>query len=170
MGFFEGFKRVLQGKPVYTPEDVEQQQGTVPQNDEQPLPGVAAPVQPLPVGPKLIPIVRIGRVEPRVSGQRLDVYADLHNESTEQIFLDKIMLLGVTHQLDRQLSSGESHQFLIYSGPLLVSPPAGYAEIHYRKQADGDYFACYHQIRVRQEADGTYTITEFLLQGPIKDI
>jgi len=115
-------------------------------------------------------VVRIGRIENRTSGPQLQVFADIHNESHEPIFLDRILLAGSHRELDTQLRPGESRQFLIYVGPLFTTPPRGYAEIHYRRQSDGDYFADYHEIRRHQEGAQGYFVTELLLRGPVKDI
>jgi hypothetical protein len=142
------------GKPAYGPETAEP----------------AAQVAAEPAAGKTTPIVRIGRVECRANGSRLDVYADIHNESAEVIFLDKILLLGTTRELDSQLRPGEARQFRLYSGTLLQGQPGGYAEVRYRKQGDGDYFADYHEIRTRQQGQQGYYITEFLMRGPVKDI
>lgn len=158
MGIFGAFGRALMGKPAYTPQQVEQEGAAQPNGTVQ-----AA-------GPKTIPKLSIGRVENHASGQRLDVYADIHNESNEAVFLDRALLLGTTRQLDDQLRPGESKQFVIYSGPLLLNQPSGYVELRYRRQSDGDYFADYHVIRSRQEGSEGFIIAECLLAGPVKDI
>ena len=158
MGIFGAFGRALMGKPAYTPEQVSKEASS-----EAGQPAASA-------GPKTIPTVRIGRVENHASGQRLDVYADIHNESGEAIFIDRALLLGMRRELDSQLRPGESRQFVLYSGPLLMRQPSGYVELQYRKQSDGDYFANYHVIRSRQEGAQGFIITECLPAGPVKDI
>lgn len=162
MGFLQGLGRLLAGKPVFEapPQPVAPGQ-TVPQTVDQ----KAAPSQ-----LKTIPMVRIGRVECQASGNNLNVFAEVHNDSHDPIFLDRIMLAGKTRELDTQLRAGESRQFHIYAGPLLTTPPSGYAEVQYRKQSDGDYFADYHEIRTRAEGDKGYFITELLQRGPVRDI
>lgn len=164
MGFFGALGKIMAGKPVYTPEDVAKQAGTdAPASQPQ-------TVASSPAGPKSIPVVRLGRVECRVSGSRLDIYADIHNESNEALFLDRIFVLGTKRELDSQLRPGEAKQYAVYSGPLLANAPSGYAEVQYRKQSDGDYFADYHQIRSRPTGAHGYEVTEFRMQGPVKDI
>jgi hypothetical protein len=161
MGFIAGFGRFLAGKPIY--------QATTPPATEPGHP--AEPTHPVTaLGLKTIPIVRIGRVECHPSGNVLNVYADIHNESNEPIFLDSILMAGAKRELDNQLRGGESRQFQVYSGPHFMTPPSGYAEVRYRKQSDGDYFADYHEIRTRQEGAMGYIITELLQRGPVKDI
>lgn len=171
MGFFGALGKILAGKPVYTPEDASGAGAVPPMQPDPANPDAyAAPPEVGATPAKTIPVVRLGRVECRASGQRVDIYVDMRNESAEPIFLDRILLLGTKRELDSQLRAGEGRQFVVYSGPLLTNPPSGYAEVQYRKQVDGDYFANYHQIRSQQEGDHGYVITEFRMQGPVKDI
>lgn len=167
MGLFGALGKIIAGKPVYTPENVQQNQYNGPPPDVVADHQLGAPIS---AGPKTIPRVRFGRVVCHANGPRFEVYADVRNQSGEELFIDKIMLLGTKREVDSRLRPGESRQFLVYSGPPLTAQPGGYAEVQYRKQADGDYFADYHQVRCRQLPDGTYTITEMLLQGPVRDI
>lgn len=160
MGFFGALGKIMSGKPVYE---------NKPGGNEDPA--YSGPESGLPsaAGPKFIPVVRIGRVENRISGNRLDIYADIHNQSNEALFLDRVFFIGIKRELDSQLRPGEARQFIVYSGPLLMRQPDGYAELQYRKQSDGDYFANYHQVRSRQEGSN-WQVSELLMQGPVKDI
>src|SRR4051794_36648888 len=118
MGFFSRF---LKGEPIYQPGDIDPRPDVRPQEPQQ---GQPAPTQqsatapePAPAGHEETPIVRIGRVESSLNGQRLDVYAVIKNESSQPVLLDKIHMFGAKRELDRHLRPGESHQCLIYSGP-----------------------------------------------------
>jgi len=125
MGFLKGLGRLLAGKPVFEASPQTSQTGTdLPQQQNT----GATPSQ-----PKTIPMVRIGRVECHASGNNMNVFADVHNDSQDPIFLDRIMLAGKTRELDTQLRAGESRQFQIYAGSLFTTPPSGYAEVQYRK-------------------------------------
>jgi hypothetical protein len=84
MGFLKSFGRILSGKPAYEPGDFTQadqpQQTQLP--DGQPVaPGSPAPSPPS-QGPKVVPVVRITRVECPVNGSRMDIYGDIRNESS----------------------------------------------------------------------------------------
>ena len=175
MGFFRAFGRVLTGKPVFEPGQSQAGEFKAPELAE--LRARQAGVAPGPAAPnqtaqqrRTLPIVRIGRVENHVSGSRLDVYADIRNESPEPVFLDRIALLGSARELDTQLRPGELRQFLVYSGPLLRNQPGGYADMQYRTAVDGDYFSNRHEIRSRLQGANGYFITECLLRGPVRDI
>jgi hypothetical protein len=171
MGFLKSFGRILSGKPAYEPGDFTQadqpQQTQLP--DGQPVaPGSPAPSPPS-QGPKVVPVVRITRVECPVNGSRMDIYGDIRNESSVPVTLDKVLLQGDRRELDRRLNPGEAHQCLLYSGPLLQNIPNGYADVQFFT-ADSDYFSARHQIRVQQQPDKTFRITEFLLTMPIHDM
>ncbi len=155
IGFFSGLSKVLQGKPIYEPTDTRSSQTQEP---------IAQPV-----GPKAIPVVQIRRVECLEKGANLELHIDIHNDFTEPILLDKIMLLGTEKELDTTLLPGEARQFYVYSRPQFTNQPRGYAEVQYRKQ-DGDYFSATHVIRSKQDPDGTWDVTEFTLQLPIRDL
>lgn len=160
MGLFGAIGKIIAGKPVFEPEQKVA-------NGGQSVDSTAAT---RPVSRTEDPVVRVKRVECRASGPRLEIFADIHNEAHEPIFLDRIILAGNRRELDSQLNAGQARQYLVYSGPLMSQPPKGYAEIHYRKQTDGDYFADYHEIRSRRIGDEGYEITELLMRGPVRDI
>lgn len=160
MGFWGAVGKIVSGKPVFEPQDNPAANGQAASG----VPGAQ------PARRTEDPVVRIKRVECRASGPRLEVFADIHNEAREPIYLDRIILSGKNRELDSQLNAGQARQYLIYSGPLLMQPPKGYAEVHYRKQRDGDYFADYHEIRSRNMGREGYEITELLMRGPVRDI
>lgn len=154
MGFFGALGKVLAGKPVYGPEGV------------QPQAGAESGAQP---GGKVVPTVRLTRVECPVEGARMDVYVDIHNESDVDVFVDRIKLLGTVRQIDNQLRPSEARQFHVYSGALLQNPSYNDAEVQYRTTT-GDYFAARHDVHFHQEGDRTYRVSEFRLISPIVDM
>ena len=161
MGFFGAMGRIIAGKPVYTPEDIPGEQSVASQAMPQ-SPAASA-------GPKMIPQIHLGRVESHLQGGRLDMYGDMENPSTELVFIDKLALLGQHREVDRELRPGERHQVLLYSSAPIVAAPQGYLELQYRKQADGDYFKAFYQIRFERTQHG-FEITEFRQAGTVKDI
>lgn len=153
MGIFGAFGRALMGKPAYGPEDVQPQAGTEQSSQS---------------GGKIVPTVRLTRVECPINGARMDVYVDMHNESAVDVFVDRINLLGTVRQIDSQLRPGESHQFHVYSGALLQNTGYSNAEVQYRTTT-GDYFAARHDVRFHQEGDRVFRVSEFRLILPIID-
>lgn len=152
MGIFGAFGRALMGKPAYGPEDVQ-----VPARQETPQ-----------ASGKVVPTVRLTRVECPIEGARMDVYVDMHNESAVDVFVDRMNLLGTVRQIDSQLRPGQSHQFHVYSGPLLQNTSYNSAEVQYRTTT-GDYFAARHDVRFHQEGDRVFRVSEFRLILPIID-
>jgi hypothetical protein len=155
MGFFGGLFRALQGKPIFRVYSG--------QNSLQPQVG------PESVGQQAAPVVRLGRVECHSEGARTDVYADIHNESIQPIFLDEIRLMGGRRQLDNLLQPGQSHQFMVYSGSRANSLHQGYAELRYRTQTN-EYFVAMNQIRFKHEPDGSFSVVEFLPAGQARSV
>lgn len=169
MGFLSGLGKVLAGKPVFTPEEESSKQNEV--NPKNAVNSNVDQNQPIEhAGPKQIPQIYCGRVECLIKSGRCDLYIDVHNQSPQLVLIDDVNIFGVHRELQRQLRPGESHQELLYSGPLLTNEPRGYAVFRYRKQEDGDYFQSRFQIRFRRDQDGTYRITELLPAGPVRDI
>jgi hypothetical protein len=175
------FGRFLKGEPIYQPGDIDGRQDIRQQDPQQTQP-TSQPDQPAqaqnqnatpapaPVSHEETPIVRIGRVECNLNGQRFDVYAVIKNESRQPVLLDKIHMFGAKRELDRHLRSGESHQCLIYSGPQLVHEDHDYAEVFYRDDSGGQYFAAKHEVRYRRQSDNSIIVTECLLRGPVHHV
>lgn len=172
--FFEGFKRLLSGQPVFRQgEDVD---GVVYKEDkqteeavaqEQPTTTVNAVEQP---GPKVIPVVTVTRVEYRLNGTNMDVSAHIKNTSATEVMVDKIMILGTSHGLNHVLSPGEEREFPIYNGPRPDNRNYTHCELQYRDQATGDYFSAIHNVEFEQEGDKTYIIRRIRFIPPVKDI
>jgi len=160
MGFFDGLGRLLQGKPVF--QNSSAQQSQPPQED-------GAPATAQPTKSKIVPVVAITRVTCRQSGSRMDVYAVLQNQSSEQITLDKIRLLNTIRELDSVLRAGETRDYMLYSGERLRDQYKDQAELVY-KDPSGDYFAAIHDVIFHLESDKTYSVDDLRLHLPIRDV
>lgn len=165
MGFFNTIKNIALGKPVFT--------NPPSPNGQQPMPtGGAAPVAPRQTGPKVLPPVYIERIEVReVGSDDMQVNVIIQNYSQEEVFLDKIELLGNTEYLNgNELSPGEEEQEIVYEGDRPRGTSNGPCTLYY-KNAVGDYFASVHNIEYEaQSPDGTYLIRYIKWQSPIRDI
>jgi len=145
MGFFGALGKILQGKPVFTPD-----QG----NGGQP----GAPAAPQPAaGDKVYPQVSIEHVQCRTTGGGMDIDAFIQNYSSGQVQLDKIELFGHTAQVTTFLRPGEDREFRIYDGPRPTATNQPNLELYY-KNASGDYFCADHYMEFTQQADRTYTV------------
>lgn len=171
--FFEKLRRLVVGEPVFRQgEDAEgvthkaDQQLEVQQASTEPV--VADAVQR--PGTKIIPEVVIDRVEYRNNGQNMDIDVEIRNNSTREVFVDKIMLLGTTREIDRIFKPGEEREVSVYSGPRPNNRNYTNCELQYRDQETGDYFSSLHFVEYEQEADKTYVISRIRFTPPIKDI
>jgi len=165
MGFFNAIKNIALGKPVFTNPPAP--------NGQQPMPaGGTAPAAPQQTGPKVLPPVYIERIEVReVGSDDMQINIIVQNYSHEEVYLDKIELLGKTEFLNgAELSPGEEEEETVYEGDRPRGTSNGPCTLYY-KNAAGDYFASVHNIEYEAQApDGTYLIRYIKWQSPIRDI
>jgi len=171
MGFFGALGKIIAGKPVYPMDNGQQVQQTG--SPAQPMqPQSQTPLSALssPTFQKDIPQLRLERIENLMQSGQYELYIDIANESREPVFLDNVALLGTRKELDSQLRPGEKRQYLLYRGRPFTNPLHQEIQLRYRKQADGDYFLAYFELRSRRETDGFFKATECRQIGPVKDI
>lgn len=142
--FFEGMKRIIQGKPVFEPGD---STGATTQSSSD---NVSS--QP--------PRVQIERTDSRLNGDRMETYCDIRNFSDSEVFLDKIRLLGDRREVDATLRAGDRKQFLVYAGKAPSDASEHDAELQYRDM-DGNYFKARYDVRFERHNDDMYTIEDF---------
>lgn len=180
MGFWDIAKRMIQGKPVFeVPADYQKQQddwGDVPQDDPSPVnesqqgERVHRNQRVDAHGYKVVPEVEIIRVEPRQSGEFIEVWVTIRNQSQYPVFLDKSYIFGVKQELDYPLPAGGQREFSVYRGKQLTHDSYKYAELYYRDEGSGDYFCAAHMIHYEHGSDGIYDIVDMKLVRPIKDV
>ncbi|SRR6266550_856284 len=175
--FFEVFKRMVQGKPVFDASDEMKKQ-----MDQSQAPGQQAgeqTSQPRPQRPpstiqkgnaSTYPVVYVRHVTRHLNGPNMQCYAAIRNNSTGNIELDKIRLLGTARELDSFLRPGEERQYEIYNGPRPTSSHYDEVELDYKDQTTGDYFSAIHDVEFDYQPDKTYALEELKLRLPIRDI
>lgn len=179
MGFWDIAKRMAQGKPAFeVPAEYKKQQddwgegaqddpaSVVDQNGQR----VHRNQRIGRDGQKVIAEAEIVEVKPRYSGEYVELWVTIRNNSQFDIMLDKITTLGTTQELDYPLSLGGTREFMVYKGLKPKTDAYKYAELYYRDQASGDYFCAMHMIVYRHESDGTCEVTEMNIVRPVKDI
>lgn len=120
--------------------------------------------------PRAVPMVRIDRVDTQVQGEMMTVYGEVRNESPLKVSLDKIRVLAAVQELDSTLAANEERQYKLYEGPLLNDTAQHTAQLIY-KDEKGDYFQADHYIEFHYHDDRKrYSIAEFKLVMPIRDI
>jgi len=166
MGFFNAFKNIALGKPVFT-----NPQASASQQQPMQTGGTMSAV-PSQAGPKVLPPAYIERIECReANGDDIQVDVIIQNYSHEELYLDKIELLGKTLYMNgKHLSPGEEEEETVYEGDRPRSTSNGPCTVYY-KNASGDYFASVHNIEYEARLpDGTYTLRYIKWQSPIRDI
>jgi hypothetical protein len=188
--FFQGLKRLVLGEPVFTQADMAQKNNQLPAQP-QPMPtqvtsGLFTPTQPpqgqqqeapmgqggAPIGPdgsKVMPVVLVNEVKCHWDGRSMECYGVMQNMSAEPVELDKIMLLGVTHNLDHFLNAGEEHELLLYSGQRPTNTSQTNCKLQYKNHG-GDYFEADYYIEYDILADGTCDIKRLRFIPPVRDI
>lgn len=172
--FFEGLKRLIVGEPVFR--EGEDTTGVTHKSDQR-LEAQQAAQEPVVAdaverpGTKIIPEVVIENVEYRNNGDDMDVDVDIQNNSQQEVFVDKISILGTTRSIGLVLRPGEQREVAVYSGDRPNHRNYTNCELQYRDQATGDYFSSMHLVEYEQEpADKTYVIRRIRFLPPVKDI
>ncbi len=189
MGFWQGLGRMIAGEPVYQASDkpredgdkadrVDWQESVLPDDSDHAQPGDDAPQDvPPPVndpyhddsGQKIIPEVSVGRCETHVSGDTIELWIVIKNDSAFEIMLEKIVIFGTTMQLNRFMKPGEDREMMVYRGRPLKNGSYTKAQIMYKLAETGDYFCADQEIRYTVEHDGDYVVDEMHLIRPIHD-
>jgi hypothetical protein len=155
MGFFNAFKNIVVGKPLF----------------EVPPPN--APGEPqaatTPGGPKVIPAAYIEQVQCRQNGQEMECEATIQNHAQKELVLDKVEIFGKTLYLNSQrLSPGEEHEINLFDGPRPNNTANSQVNLYYKDES-GDYFCSIHNIEFVQQPDSTYAINYIKFQN-LRDV
>jgi hypothetical protein len=151
------FGKIIQGKPIYTPDGQAEQTGQ--ESAQQSAAGQR--VRP--------PQVSLPRVENHFLNGRFELCVDMKNDSGETLFLDKVSVFGVRREIDLELKPGQTREVPIYIGQPFTAEPRGYVELQYRTVSDRDYFLGHYMPHLRPTERG-FEILSFREAGPIKDI
>lgn len=178
--FLERMRRFMKGEPVFRPgEDIDNPQQARDKDDWDLPPQAHTPdPQPAPApvtaGPRITPLVTVERVECHPNGSNMEVTVHIKNHASIEVMIDKIMLLGQTRELDRELRAGEEFEFVnVYNGPRPNNRNYTHCELQYYFQDtnnENNYLSAIHNTEYKQEADGAYTITRLRFIPPVKDI
>lgn len=175
--FFEVLKRLAQGKPGFEVGDV-QQDGKQPKPvADEPAIIVQQPKQltdhlgtPIDAhGNKIIPVVVVNEIKCHEAGAAMECWGVLENTSDQTVEVDKVALLGATHEIDHPLRAREEREFLLYKGPRPRNTSQTRAMVQYKNEA-GDYFVAEHYIEYDGLPDGTWIVNELRFLPPVRDI
>lgn len=168
MGFWSGLIKMAQGRPVFgTPEE----QGGVKQSEIPATKSEASTVTAVNSdGHKIIPEVSFEHCQSHVSGDQMEVTVWVTNRSSVRIELDKIVMLGLTTELDRILAPGEARELRFYKGKVPTNDSYDTANLYYKQTSSGDYFCADFTIEYDYDPQGFYKVEEFHHVHPIRDV
>ncbi len=169
MGFWNGLVKIAQGKPVFDTQN--QQSGAGQQTSPTTTPKSSDAVTAVnSAGYKIIPEVTIEHCETHLNGNEMEVTVWATNTSSVEIELDKIVMLGVTLQLDRFLGPGQAHQLRLYKGKVPTNDSYHTANLYYKQVKSGDYFCADFRLEYDYDPKGLYKVEEFHPIRPVKDV
>lgn len=157
--FFESLKRMAEGKPVFTESE----------ETGQPQP-VQASTNQKTSGPKIIPQVVVQYTNCHINGADMECQCVIKNNSQVTIELDKIKLLGMTHELDSLLHPGEEREYQVYSGHRPQDTYNTECQLTYKDPRTGDYFCTVHYVEFQLQSDKTYSIKNLKFIPPVRDV
>jgi len=150
MGFFGRIGKGMAGKPVY-------------EADNQ---NVAS--QPSEALETAVPVMRITKLDCHIDGQKMDIYAFIHNESAEDVCVAKAILLERNREVNDWVSPGDTKQFHIYSDNAPQDANNHEIDLQYKTRADA-WFEARHEIIYRQDG-GQFMPADSRLLLPIKNL
>ncbi|HEX8389817.1 MAG TPA: hypothetical protein VF597_00135 [Candidatus Saccharimonadales bacterium] len=185
--FWEITKRLLQGTPAFVAppkphDDWDDDSPTVDYAEDreakrtQSATRPAHPIEQDPTklygedGVKHFPKCECVRLKSHLSGTNIELWATIANQSKREVYVDKLELLGRTVQLDRELTPGEQHEFMVYRGPFFKHDDYTTANLYYRDDLSGDYVNAVHSIEYHYDPSHGYEPVELNHSGIYKDI
>ena len=166
MGFMDGLKRFIQGKPVF---EVPPQTPAVPAspvNPGQNTGGNPAAAN----GPKILPLVYVERADSNNTIPHLECDVHIRNHSPVPVRLERLEMLGQHFNLNKTyLQPSQEWQYQVYGPSRPIS--AGYheAKLFYETE-NGDDFCSVHNVEYVQLPDHTYAVVRLHFLPPIRDV
>lgn len=177
--FFEGFKRIILGKPVFDESEAHKDPWAEEAKKRDPWAESDAPDAPTKADveedsdrsnqPKQLPLVAIRRFEYDEGSDHISYDFAIRNESSVSIDVIKVLLFGEHHEIEHYLHPGEEREFRVYDGHQHESQPNTYCELIYKDES-GDYFKTVHYIETIKHADSIYRIKHVKYLPPVRDM
>ena len=165
MGFMDGLRRMMQGKPVFEDPNAPQTERPVlarDQFDSQ----VATPTSPPPTNvitpqqTKVIPTFDLRHCQTHIDGKIITATIWVTNTSTVEIEIDKCVILDTKTEVDRRLAPGQAHEVTLYKGQIPTTDHAHKANIFYKSIHENEYFRADFMVEYDRQPDGTFTVED----------
>lgn len=156
MGFLDGMRKMLQGKPVFEApvEPKERMSGTNEDIDVVPPIDSSAPKE------EVTPTFSLDHLKSHINGNAIEVYAWAANTSTTELEIEKCVLLNTKAVIGRRLGPGQSHEVCLYRGPIPTNDQIHKANIFYKDIQENEYYRADFTVEYNHETNGTYTVEE----------
>ena len=156
MGFLDGIRKMMQGKPVFeTPvEPKERISGSDEDINTVPAVDTATPQD------DVIPTFSIDHLKSNIIGDRTEVYAWVTNTSATEIEIEKCVIVNTKAIIKRRLGPGQGHEVCLYRGPIPTNDQIHKANIFYKAIHENEYYRADFTVEYNHEANGTYTVEE----------
>lgn len=156
MGFLDGIRKMMQGKPVFEApvEPKERVSGSDENIENVPAIDPATPKQ------DIIPTFSLDHLKSNILGDRTEVYAWVTNTSTVEIEVEKCVILNTKSIIGRRLGPGQAHEVCLYRGPIPTNDQIHKANIFYKAIRENEYYRVDFTVEYNHEANGTYTVEE----------
>lgn len=165
MGFLDGLRKMIQGKPVFEDPAAPQAGERVTARDQFDS-TVATPTNPPPVQvltpeqTKVIPTFDLRHCQTHIDGNAITVTIWVTNTSKVDIEIDKCVILNRTTEVDRRLSPGQAHEVTLYRGAAPTTDHAHKANIFYKSVRENEYFRADFTVEYNREQNGMYIVEE----------
>jgi hypothetical protein len=165
MGFLDGLRKMIQGKPVFEDPNMPQPEQSVQARDQFDT-SVPTPTNPLPTDvqtpqqTKVIPTFDLKHCETHIDGNMVTVTIWATNTSTVDIEIDKCVILDTKTEVDRRLSPGQAHEIILYKGPIPKTDHAHKANIFYKSIRENEYFRVDFMVEYDRQPDGSFVVED----------
>lgn len=162
MGFLDGIRRMIQGKPVF--EDPANTDPAVQNRDQFDTSVASSPLQSARAQPpqqvKVTPTFDLQHCETHIDGNIMTVTIWVTNTSAVDIEIDKCVILDTKTEIDRRLSPGQAHEAVFYKGPVPTTDHAHKANIFYKSIRANEYFRVDFMVEYNRQPDGSYIVED----------
>lgn len=165
MGFFDGLRKMIQGKPVFEDPNPPQTDRPVTARDQfdtqVATPAVPPPAKVLtPQQTKVTPTFDLRHCQTHIDGDNITVTIWVTNASSVDIEIDKCVMLDTKTEIDRRLSPGQAHEVILYKGQIPKTDHAHQANIFYKSIRENEYFRVDFMVEYTRQSDGTYIVED----------
>jgi hypothetical protein len=165
MGFLDGLRKMMQGKPVFEDPNRPQPDVTVKAVDQfdtrVPTPTSPAPTNVItPQQTKVTPTFDLRHCQTQVDGDQCTVTIWVTNTSPVDIEIDKCVILDAKTEIDRRLSPGQAHEVILYKGRMPKTDHAHKANIFYKAIRENEYYRVDFMVEYNRNSDGSYTVED----------